>query len=136
MRSEESNLSAGTAFPVRSLSKSQSAAFALKIAITLACFWYLLRHIDAAELRHRIQGYLRDHPPHVRAGHPYEAHAGHEARQDEREPGRRLRVRHELNLAVVPVALDRRPASDRQAFRRIWVVAFVARAGQDARICA
>ena len=56
MRSEESNLSAGTAFPVRSLSKSQSAAFALKIAITLACFWYLLRHIDAAELRRTLPG--------------------------------------------------------------------------------
>jgi uncharacterized membrane protein YbhN (UPF0104 family) len=36
---------------VRNLSKSQSAVFALKIAVTLACFWYLLRHVDMAELR-------------------------------------------------------------------------------------
>jgi len=56
MRSEESNLSPGTALPVRSLSKGQGAAFALKIAITLACFWYLLRHIDTAELRRTLAG--------------------------------------------------------------------------------
>src|SRR6516165_6139899 len=56
MRSEESNLSAGTALPVRSLSKGQGAAFALKIAITLACFWYLLRHIDTAELQRTLPG--------------------------------------------------------------------------------
>jgi uncharacterized membrane protein YbhN (UPF0104 family) len=56
MPSEESNLTSSTAFPVRSLSKSQSAAFAVKIAITVACFWYLLRHIDAAELRRTLPG--------------------------------------------------------------------------------
>ena len=56
MRSEESNLSHSTALPVRSLSKGQGAAFALKIAITLACFWYLLRHIDTAELQRTLPG--------------------------------------------------------------------------------
>jgi hypothetical protein len=38
------------------LSKGQGAAFALKIAITLACFWYLLRHIDTAELQRTLPG--------------------------------------------------------------------------------
>jgi uncharacterized membrane protein YbhN (UPF0104 family) len=56
MRSEESKLSRGTALPVRSLSKGQGAAFALKIAFTLACFWYLLRHIDTAELQRTLPG--------------------------------------------------------------------------------
>src|SRR6516165_11848905 len=56
MQSEQSNLSRGTALPVRSLSKGQGAAFALKIAITLACFWYLLRHIDTAELQRTLPG--------------------------------------------------------------------------------
>ena len=57
MRSEESNLTPGPAFPVRrSLSKGQGAAFAVKIALTVACFWYLLRHIDAAELRRTLPG--------------------------------------------------------------------------------
>jgi hypothetical protein len=56
MHSEESNLSPSAALPARSLSKGQGAAFALKIAITLACFWYLLRHIDAAELRRTLPG--------------------------------------------------------------------------------
>jgi uncharacterized membrane protein YbhN (UPF0104 family) len=52
MRNGESNLNRETALPsVRNLSKSQSAVFALKIAVTLACFWYLLRHVDMAELR-------------------------------------------------------------------------------------
>ena len=39
---------------VRNLTKGQSAALALKLAITVACFWYLLRHIDVAELRRTI----------------------------------------------------------------------------------
>ncbi len=47
-------MSRGTALPVRSLSKGQGAAFALKIAITLACFWYLFRHIDTAELQRTL----------------------------------------------------------------------------------
>jgi hypothetical protein len=52
MRNGESNLNRETTLPsVRNLSKSQSAVFALKIAVTLACFWYLLRHVDMAELR-------------------------------------------------------------------------------------
>src|SRR5438552_5045020 len=52
MHNGESNLNRETALPsVRNLSKSQSAVFALKIAVTLACFWYLLRHVDTAELR-------------------------------------------------------------------------------------
>jgi glycosyltransferase 2 family protein len=56
MHSEQSNLSRGSSFPVRSLSKGQGAALALKIAITLACFWYLLRHIDTAELQRTLPG--------------------------------------------------------------------------------
>jgi glycosyltransferase 2 family protein len=44
-----------TALPsVRNLTKSQSIALALKLAITVACFWYLLRHIDVAELRRTL----------------------------------------------------------------------------------
>jgi glycosyltransferase 2 family protein len=54
MRREESDLSDSTALPVRPLSKGQGAAFALKIAVTLACFWYLLRHIDMVELRRTL----------------------------------------------------------------------------------
>src|SRR5262249_49985785 len=56
MHSEQSNLSSGSALPVRSLSKGQGAAFALKIAITFACFWYLLRDIDTAELLRALPG--------------------------------------------------------------------------------
>jgi len=37
--------------PIRSFSKSQTAALVLKLAVTLACFWYLFRHIDMGELR-------------------------------------------------------------------------------------
>jgi uncharacterized protein (TIRG00374 family) len=54
MPSQESDLSRSTALPVRSLSKGQGAAFALKIVVTLACFWYLLRHIDMVELRRTL----------------------------------------------------------------------------------
>jgi glycosyltransferase 2 family protein len=44
-------------FPsLRSLSKGQSAAFALKIAVIVACFWYLLRHIDVTELQRTLPG--------------------------------------------------------------------------------
>jgi glycosyltransferase 2 family protein len=56
MDSEKSSLNSGAPLPVRSLSKGQGAAFAVKIVITLACFWYLLRHIDAAELRRTLPG--------------------------------------------------------------------------------
>jgi glycosyltransferase 2 family protein len=50
-------LSREAAFPsVRNLTKGQSAALVLKIAFTLACFWYLLRHIDVAELRRTLPG--------------------------------------------------------------------------------
>ena len=56
MRIEESNLSHSNTLPVRSLSKGQGAAFALKIAITLVCFWYLFRHIDTAELQRTLPG--------------------------------------------------------------------------------
>ena len=47
-------MSHSTALPVRSLSKGQGVAFALKIIVTLACFWYLLRHIDMVELRRTL----------------------------------------------------------------------------------
>lgn len=43
--------------PVRSFSKSQITVFALKIFVTLACFWYLFRHIDVAELRRTLPGF-------------------------------------------------------------------------------
>jgi len=57
MRNQESQLNRSTALPaVRPLSKSQSAVFALKIAATLACFWYLFRHTDVAELRRTLPG--------------------------------------------------------------------------------
>src|SRR5262249_61951064 len=56
MQSERPSLNGGTALPVRSLSKGQGAALALKIVITLACFWYLLGHIDTAELRRTLPG--------------------------------------------------------------------------------
>src|SRR5215469_12409233 len=56
MHREQSNLSGGATSLVRSLSKGQGAAFALKIVITFACFWYLLRHIDTAELQRTLPG--------------------------------------------------------------------------------
>jgi len=56
MQSEKPSLNGGTALPVRSLSKGHGAAFALKIVITLACFWYLLGHIDTTELRRTLPG--------------------------------------------------------------------------------
>jgi len=60
MDNNESSLSRGAALPsVRTLSKSQSAALALKIALTLACFWYLFRHIDVVELRRTLPGINR-----------------------------------------------------------------------------
>jgi glycosyltransferase 2 family protein len=57
MQTEEPQLGDDAALPsVRTLSKSQIAFFALKIAITVACFWYLFRHIDVAELRRTLPG--------------------------------------------------------------------------------
>jgi glycosyltransferase 2 family protein len=57
MRNEEPQADDDGALPsVRTLSKSQIAFFALKIAITVACFWYLFRHIDVAELRRTLPG--------------------------------------------------------------------------------
>ena len=56
MHSDKPSLNAATALPVRSLTKGQGAAFALKIVITVACFWYLLGHIDAAELARTLPG--------------------------------------------------------------------------------
>ena len=57
MQNEESQLSRETALPTaRSLSKNQIAVLALKIAVTGACFWYLFRHIDVAELRRTLPG--------------------------------------------------------------------------------
>jgi len=35
----------------------QGALLALKIAVTLACFWYLFRHIDIAALRRTLPGF-------------------------------------------------------------------------------
>ncbi len=40
--------------PVRSFGKGHGAFFALKIAVTAACFWYLFRHIDLAALRRTL----------------------------------------------------------------------------------
>jgi uncharacterized membrane protein YbhN (UPF0104 family) len=55
MQNKGSKSNSETAVPsVRNLSRSQAAIFALKIALTVACFWYLLRHIDVAELRHTL----------------------------------------------------------------------------------
>jgi uncharacterized membrane protein YbhN (UPF0104 family) len=54
MQSEQPDLTSGTALPVRSLSKGQGAALALKVAVTLACFWYLLHHVDMVELRRTL----------------------------------------------------------------------------------
>src|SRR5262249_24321343 len=55
MQTEESELSHEAALPtVRNLSKTQIAVFALKIAVTVACFWYLFQHIDMTELRRTL----------------------------------------------------------------------------------
>lgn len=55
MQNEQSQLSRESALPtIRNLSKGQIAAFVLKIAATLVCFWYLFRHIDVAELRRTL----------------------------------------------------------------------------------
>jgi glycosyltransferase 2 family protein len=43
--------------PVRSFGKGQGAIFALKIAVTLGCFWYLYRHIDFTALRRTLPGF-------------------------------------------------------------------------------
>ena len=43
--------------PAQSLSKGHGAILALKILVTLACFWYLFRHIDLAELRRTLPGF-------------------------------------------------------------------------------
>src|SRR5215471_12823586 len=57
MQNEQSELSREAALPtVRNLSKSQIVVFALKMAVTLACFWYLFRHIDVTELRRTLPG--------------------------------------------------------------------------------
>src|SRR5262249_60389054 len=57
MQNEESQLSHEAALPtVRNLSKSQITFFALKIAVTVACFWYLFHHIDMAQLRSTLPG--------------------------------------------------------------------------------
>src|SRR5262249_13189575 len=56
-RNEHSQLSREPAPPtIGNLSKSQIAVFAFKIAATLACFWYLFRHIDVVELRRTLPG--------------------------------------------------------------------------------
>jgi uncharacterized membrane protein YbhN (UPF0104 family) len=56
---QNEGLSTGDERPLptlRNLSKGQIAIFALKIAITIACFWYLLRHIDVTELQRTLPG--------------------------------------------------------------------------------
>ena len=50
-------LTSGTAAPRTSFSKTQRAIVALKIFVTLVCFWYLFRHIDVAELRRTLPGF-------------------------------------------------------------------------------
>ncbi len=42
--------------PVASFGKGQGVIVLLKLAGTLACFWYLFRHIDLAELRRTLPG--------------------------------------------------------------------------------
>lgn len=42
--------------PVASFGKGQGVIVLLKLAGTLACFWYLFRHIDVAELRRTLPG--------------------------------------------------------------------------------
>src|SRR5215467_7836581 len=57
MQSEELQLSREATLPsVRNLSKGQITVFALKIAVTVACFWYLYQHIDLPELRRTLPG--------------------------------------------------------------------------------
>src|SRR5262249_6039006 len=57
MLNEESRVSRENELPtLRNLSKSQIAVFALKIAVTIVCFWYLLHHIDVEELRRTLPG--------------------------------------------------------------------------------
>jgi uncharacterized membrane protein YbhN (UPF0104 family) len=43
--------------PVRSFSKGHGAIFAVKIGVTVLCFWYLFRHIDVTELRRSLPGF-------------------------------------------------------------------------------
>jgi len=57
MQKQESQVNREAALPtIRNLSKSQIAVFTLKIAVTVACFWYLLHHVDVAELRRTLPG--------------------------------------------------------------------------------
>ena len=57
MQNEQSQPGEDAALPsVRNLSKGQVAFFALKLVITVVCFWYLFRHIDLAELRRNLPG--------------------------------------------------------------------------------
>ena len=42
--------------PVASFGKGQGVIVLLKLAGTLACFWYLFRHIDVTELRRTLPG--------------------------------------------------------------------------------
>jgi uncharacterized membrane protein YbhN (UPF0104 family) len=53
--SRETGLSQETALaPMRSFSKHRGAVFALKVAVTVVCFWYVLRQIDVAALRRSL----------------------------------------------------------------------------------
>jgi uncharacterized membrane protein YbhN (UPF0104 family) len=57
MQNPESQVNRAAALPtIRNLSKSQVAVFALKLAVTAVCFWYLLHHVDVAELRRTLPG--------------------------------------------------------------------------------
>jgi len=41
-------------FPEQVLSRNNSAILALKLLVTLACFWYLFRHVELAKLREAL----------------------------------------------------------------------------------
>jgi uncharacterized membrane protein YbhN (UPF0104 family) len=43
--------------PVHGFGKGHGVLLALKIAVTLACFWYLFRHIDMTALRRTLPGF-------------------------------------------------------------------------------
>lgn len=43
--------------PVRSFSRGHAGILALKIGVTVLCFWYLFQHLNVAELRRTLPGF-------------------------------------------------------------------------------